>query len=463
MGNSSSHPELNIYDFYTAIDYIAAYYILSTDYENLSRLSEKEYCDKLTNLTSTIISKSSTKNELFYLHQRIQKGWSSKPTTPEQLHLTQREKKTISQLLSQNQCNQIAKFYVKIAHIFAAILTTINPVYMYKNSSGQIIRRTQADDTLGRKIGNTNICDSRISKLKQREAYLNHEKVYSESPINTFKHQEEKQEVEEKQEKSHIGGSEFRPPTFCEVNNKKSLNDEPGIHELKQLYFDEYDYETGEFSKMSSQSKEAFKNDLKLFYTEFTGEKDVPPTIDSFSDIKLKSFNKSAACGNRHLSASTSNILKYSASIRDMIKTATAKQLELLKIIDILFIFVPETKETEMGTDKNTNKIRINPLLTETVLEDAVVKTRKLIMELYLGCERDYTNSLKLFESILEQKIFDTTMNQINNMELQAKHLINENMPGQTPAIRNSNSISNQTATPEQSTTLIQEPLIKRF
>jgi hypothetical protein len=131
-----------------------------------------------------------------------------------------------------------------------------------------------------------------------------------------------------------------------------------------------------------------------------------------------------------------------------------------LKIIDILFIFVPATKETEIGTDKNTNKIRINPLLTETVLEDAVVKTRKLIMELYLGCERDYTNSLKLFESILEQKIFDTTMNQIKNMEIQANQLINENMPGQTPAIRNP---SFKTATPEQSTTFTQEPLIKRF
>ena len=428
MGNSSSHSNLNISDFYTAIDYIAAYYILSTDYENLSKLSEKEYCDNLSNLTSTIISKSSTNDELFYLHPRIQKGWSSNPTTVNQLNLTQTEKKTVSQLLSQNQCNQIAKFYIKIAHVFAAILTTINPVYMYKNSSGEIIRRTQADDTLGREVGNTNICDSRISELKQREAYLNQEKKRP----------------------------KFQPPTFCEVNsstnnNNKSLDDEPGIHELKQLYFDEYDYETGEFSKMSPISEETFKNDLKLFYMEFTGETNIPSTINSFSDIKLKTFNKSAICENTQLSASTSNILKYSASIRNMIKTATAKQLELLKHIDTLFIFVPDPvtnteTETNPETTHNTNRIRINPLLTETILESVIIKTRKLIMELYLGCERDYTNSLKLFESILEQKIFDTVTNQIKNMEMQAKQIINQNMPKQTPVIqsysikKNSNS-----------------------
>jgi hypothetical protein len=54
-------------------------------------------------------------------------------------------------------------------------------------------------------------------------------------------------------------------------------------------------------------------------------------------------------------------------------------------------------------------------------------------------------------------------MNQIKNMEIQANQLINENMPGQTPAIRNQNSTQFQTVTPEQSTTFTQEPLIKRF
>lgn len=415
MGNSSSHPDLNISDLYNAMDYIAAYYILTTDYENLSKLSEKSYCDKLSNLTSTIVNTSSTKDDLFFLQQRIKHGWSKTPSTPYDLALPRQEQTAVSKLLTKNQCNHIAKFYVKIAHIFASILTTINPVYMYKNTTGQIIRRTKADDTLGREISNTNICDSRISELKNRETFLT---TSSETTPNTPP----------------------LPPTFCDVTSNQSsgqtLDDEPGIRELKQLYYDEYDYDTGEFSKMSEKASTAFKSDLAQFYKEFTGETDVPPTITTFSDIKLKTYNRSAVCDNPLLNASPDNISRYSASIRDMIKTASSKQLELLKIIDILFIFVQDQpNDNDTTNQSHVNKIRINPTLTETILNEVIIKTRGLIMDLYLGCEKDYTNSLKIFESILEKQIFETTISQIKNMESQINQIVDTQMPVQQPSI----------------------------
>ena len=37
-------------------------------------------------------------------------------------------------------CIGIAKFYVKIAHVFAAIVMTINPVYTYKDATGQTVK-----------------------------------------------------------------------------------------------------------------------------------------------------------------------------------------------------------------------------------------------------------------------------------------------------------------------------------
>ena len=33
-------------------------------------------------------------------------------------------------------CKNIAKFYVKIGHLYAAILATVNPIYSYKPKEG---------------------------------------------------------------------------------------------------------------------------------------------------------------------------------------------------------------------------------------------------------------------------------------------------------------------------------------
>ena len=42
-------------------------------------------------------------------------------------------------------CIGIAKFYVKIAHLFAGIVMTINPTYIYKDETGNIIKTELLD------------------------------------------------------------------------------------------------------------------------------------------------------------------------------------------------------------------------------------------------------------------------------------------------------------------------------
>ena len=37
----------------------------------------------------------------------------------------------------ERMCKGIAKFYIKIAHMYAAILKTINPLYIYKDKYGK--------------------------------------------------------------------------------------------------------------------------------------------------------------------------------------------------------------------------------------------------------------------------------------------------------------------------------------
>ena len=77
----------------------------------------------------------------------------------------------------------------------------------------------------------------------------------------------------------------------------------------------------------------------------------------------------------------------------------------------------------------------MNPSLTEEQLNKIVVETRSLIIKLYLSCEIDYVNGLKIYEAIVEQKILETAQNQIQNLEkLSNEIIIEENIPVPVPA-----------------------------
>ena len=56
------------------IDYIATHYILTMDFQSLTKLYQKEYCDNLVVLTSNIIEKYFNPLEISYLAQRIKDG-----------------------------------------------------------------------------------------------------------------------------------------------------------------------------------------------------------------------------------------------------------------------------------------------------------------------------------------------------------------------------------------------------
>jgi len=88
-----------------------------------------------------------------------------------------------------------------------------------------------------------------------------------------------------------------------------------------------------------------------------------------------------------------------------------------LSIINDIFIFVvdPYTKES---------KIRINPQLSDDGLTKLVENTRKLIIDLYVTCEMDYVNGVKLYEAIVESQILETTDKQIKELTEQKNQLI---------------------------------------
>lgn len=418
MGNTTSTTNTNankeFSNFYQVIDYIATYYILTMDFKSLSNLANKEYCDKLVIITSDIIQNYFNDLDITYLAQRIQKG--EEVNRLEKANEIFVNKDLLESLDVKNDlqksikkkriCIGIAKFYVKIAHIFAAIVKTINPVYVYKDNEGKVVKngllsKNKIPKGAKKKLFKLNICDNRIRNLRGFDF-----------------------DEQTKQISLH--------PKICDFNldkngNVKTLNDEPGISELMQLYLDDnYDYSNGTFTGMSESTKSRFLKDLKTFYTAFTGNEVMPPEIQQFSDIKLRNYSRENGCQNNApfkqkyaLPENDKLFIEYANNIKNMIQTAADNQSKLLRVINDLFIFVEDPY-----SDKK--KIRINPTLNENSLQQIVEKTRSIIIELYTKCEFDYENGVKIYQAIVESKILETTKKQIDNLEKKATIAVNQ-------------------------------------
>jgi hypothetical protein len=217
----------------------------------------------------------------------------------------------------------------------------------------------------------------------------------------------------------------------------KTLADEPGITELMRLYLDDnYDYSNGNFTGMTDSTKSDFMKDLKLFYTAFTGNETMPQEITKFSDIKLRDYNKKSGCqgttpvlkGKYTLNQKDKLFVDYAENTKKMIQTAADNQSKLLSVINELFTYV-------IDPYSGKKVIRINPKLNDEFLQKAVEKTRRFIVDLYIKCETDYVNGVKLYEAIVESKILETTQKQIENLKNEAKKIITETQKSTAPVV----------------------------
>ncbi len=383
------------------IDYIATNYILTMDFENLKKLNDQQYCDKLVILTSDIIDRYFTPLEIFNLEQRIKTGVDKKETTvfinKDNLNSMDNtdKKKTL--------CISIAKFYIKISHIFAAIVMTLNPVYTYTDSQGNQIsvslyNKNQIPANADRVIQRFNICENRLNSLSNKW-----------SPTLKNVH-----------------------PKMCDINYKsdntnkkvKSLADEPGIPELMELYNDDnYDSATGKFTSMSVKTRELYMKNLEMFYKIFTNNDKMGPEIKSFSDIKLRDYHNNPNCSENgayrlnYENDGSSLFAEYATNLKKMMSQANTNQTKLMDILNKLFVNT---------TNTNTQKIqiRVNPILSEKMLEEIVVETRALIINLYLSCEKNYATGLNIYEAIVEKKIFDSAQNQIKKLKKEHDELL---------------------------------------
>jgi len=249
---------LKDHDFTYILNYIATRYILTMDFYSLKNLQNPKYCDEMILLTSDIMKKYFNEREIEYLQQKIEQGQQINKLSKEKVTFFNKNNLSntgIDNGIKKNRmCIGIAKFYIKIAHIFSAIVMTVNPIYVYKENN-QTVKKSlleKKDIPSGSepKIEKMGICNARFELLNIGNNFLN--KMNFGNTKND-EYDEDGNVITSNNQDSSEKNINLKK-TYCNINkkinntSKENLSDEPGIPELMNLYYDKYDYEKGEYN-----------------------------------------------------------------------------------------------------------------------------------------------------------------------------------------------------------------------
>ena len=416
-GQSSDRRKLPLAD---QLDFIAANYILTTNFKDMANLSDPKYCNNLVILTSKIIAKNLKDLDIEFMSQRLKNNKEVNILIKdkvivinkkilEQGRARENEKEEISELDTPGEKNEgnnlhnsyqqrrlcigIAKKYVSVAHLFAAIITTINPKFRFKdeNNTEQVMGLSEKADIPLKALASAKIeqslCGERFNVLKNNINY------------NVGENQPMTISIGEK---------------FCALNDTKtSLKSEAGMPELEKLYYDEYDFDKGEFKMSENMRNTVYTRDVEFLYRAFSGNNEIPvengvKTIRRFEDIKLRDYKQAKICRNGKAAKKYTGTLKerlfrqYADHLNTMMNNTNNKQAMLLEVIDVLFIEV-------MNNKTGRYEISINPTLTDKIIAEQTVKTQTIIRDLYISCEDDFLTGILIFESITETQLEETS------------------------------------------------------
>jgi hypothetical protein len=335
MGNIFSLQNLNEDDnsseFLERIDEYIASLIVSMDFQSLYQLSEEKFCKEMQELTRNIICDQIQGINLIFLYKRIKFGFS--PQIEDDIQLFNNERK-------QEMCDEIAKFYVSLANVYAAIINILKPLLKGEQQ--------------------TDVCQHVLSTIADAEQH---------------KH----------------------------------------MMELQQLYFDKFNPETDSFDGFSEQGEKMYREDLTSFYGGFSSSKDLPSSIQKFSDISL---DEMAIPKRKHKATTTTTTRpkevfeQLGQHIYQTVSKSVERTEKLKQILDALFVPLPE------------NKTLVHPELTQTSLQKLLFKTRKLIVDLYANCERDQKETQRLLKLIAREKLEKTLENQVQFLEDKLKNFV---------------------------------------
>ena len=406
MGNTFNKEKR---DFGNVVDFIATDYILSSNSDDLKKLTNVEHCNELIIMSSKIFQKKLKHKQVEYLHNRIIGDGktlgemkkekvsilSKESCSDDMIKDTDSKSDKLKKKNKERMCIGIAKFYIKIAHIFSAIMKTLNPIYEYIDENGNKVKVSIDDDGVlnkkfkGQIIHSDGICNRRLHILTNGDNKLK----YKEFSAN---------------------------PQICVPSRWNTLSDESGIQELEVLYNDVYNYENGTFYKKSETSRKKYLKDLKEIYEGFTHKKikkinddhltdENDVRIENMGNIILRKFN-TTECKTKEIKGNVNINLflkDYTNNIIDFMKKTQYHNKKLLSVIDSLF-FIKINKKTK------EKKVIINTTLTHDKLDELNEKTKDIVKAMYIDCEKKFNNGIEMylkrtqsFQEYMAQKEFD--------------------------------------------------------
>lgn len=381
------------------------------NYDDKSDRVSSKNNDNASSASSSESSSSSAKPQRDTPSEEKEKAGGSRSRTGHTRMSTNTPKKRVTSIHNiKKKCNDIAEFYVLFAHLFACIVSTIDPSFEINASS------SSSSSSSNKKNANLlDFCSSRLDSLINNELIEN-----SEGDI-TIK------------------------PKVCKTNLSEEgtvlrLIDLPGMKALLKLFKDGSD-------------ADEYQEDVKYLYEKFTGKP--PPNHVNIESIPLKTFNKDVECSGssseRGESSSRSNyrggarrymdefdfdegyrypdreereirnldvnvrsgvystgvkgnptkeklFSDYIKNIKLMIQKSESNRSLLLEILSEMFTYTYDSNDEVTG-------VIIRPSLTFKDLQSLVKRTRKIIIKLYTECEEDYNTGLDIYFALIQEKM----------------------------------------------------------
>ena len=414
MGNSqainvTTNSENNLLDFILKIDTYAANYITNQDVRTSTRMADLNYCDDLIIMTSNTISEKLSSIEIDYLSQRTEKGnVIDKMDSEKLIYLNKNDLNNLdveNKTKKRRLCIGIAKFYVKIGQLYSAIMKTVNPVYIYKDSNNRTVEYT-LEDKRNKKLSpnyqyssmQINFCNTRLNALLNGENLLDNN-LSNDSEVTIR-------------------------PDVCRLNIKNgkqmtSIAEETGMLEFEKLFYDVYNYDLGIFDSMSDSMKVEYNKALKEFYKAYTNDKSpMPDNIKRFRDIPLRAFHNYPNCKNDsglynnsyRGKLSDSLFSKYAMHLKEMYKKTETKNKELLDILKQVFSIIK-------NSNTNNQSVIINPSLNYPKLEELIKKSKDMILKMYTDCEVDFYKGFEILQEIIVNQKNNQMESQLSNLK----------------------------------------------
>jgi len=186
MGNKASKPkdlipfdirdEKNKFKLPNVLHLTAAKLISKAKFSDLEKLHDKKYCDEMIILTSKVLRHHLNSQEVVWLDRSLRDSAGEPIENFKNESLVHLDNDAINELdvkgqqKKQHMCTGIARYYIKVAHLFAAINKTVNPMISWKNAEGKqltpVMNKSEVPKGVRTTLSKLNFCTQRIAAIK---------------------------------------------------------------------------------------------------------------------------------------------------------------------------------------------------------------------------------------------------------------------------------------------------------